>query len=102
MKLIELIKEKLGIDPLELDGDLNRETLKKMQSTINKMAEESDAEKEQEDLLKEAEKAKTWADNLNKARQKKFAIKEARKLARTKKGMTSARATLLRKLGQIE
>jgi len=102
MKLIELIKEKLGVDPTELDADVDKETLKDMQAKLNEIADEIDQDEKDREAIKNGQESKEWAERIMLARQKKFNIAKARKLARDKRGMTYERATLLGKQGKLD
>ena len=57
MKIIELIKEKLGLDDKDLEKDLDLNSVKKMQMHLDDMADELIAQNQQ----KEAEKLRLTA-----------------------------------------
>jgi len=102
MKLIELIKEKLGIDAKDLEGELNLDTVKVMQSHLGKIADELSQDQELVRIKAEEVKQQAWVDSMRKARAKTTKITQARKTAKDMKGRSPGRVSHLRRTGKID
>lgn len=68
MKIIELIKKKLGLNEADLDKDLDLNSVKKMQMHLDEMADELIIQSQQKEAeLKDAEN-QAWIKKVNEGR----------------------------------
>ena len=101
MKLIELIKEKLGLDENLLNEDLDLKTVKRMQTNLDDIADDlirEESKKEQERLqLERQEEAQRMAE----ARKHHHARNNTRAKLRREANISPGRRHLLKQRGKL-
>jgi len=101
MKLIELIKEKLGLDEDLLNEDLDLKTVKRMQTNLDNIADDlirEETKKEQDRLqLKQQEDAQRLAE----ARKPHHARNSMRAKLRHEASISPARRHILKQRGKL-
>ena len=101
MKILEIIKQKLGLDDKDLEKEIDLESVKSMQRHLDDVADELIAEqtrKEQEKLNAENQE---WKDKMNKARSRQQQMAKTRAKLQHMKGISPARLMKLRKEGKL-
>ena len=102
MKLIDLIKNNLGIDAKDLDKEADIETMKTIQENLTEALAVHDAEEQETEILKQEKENEEFKQRLIKAREKKHNINRARKTAEQRKGYSAGRLARLRRLGKVD
>ena len=101
MKLIELIKEKLGLDDKDLNKDLDLKTVKRMQTNLDDIADDlirEESKKEQDRLqLERQEEAQRMAE----ARKNHHARNNTRAKLRREANISPGRRHLLKQRGKL-
>ena len=101
MKIIDMIKQRLGLDEQDLDKEINLEELNKMQHQLDEVRDELISEQAQLESEKASQESQQWADNLTKARQPKHQANLTRKKLRHMRGINPARLRKLKQEGKI-
>mgnify|MGYP003345820039 CR=1 FL=1 len=101
MKIIDMIKEQLGLDAKDLDKDIDLKTVKQMQTHLDDLAD-AIIEKESEERRQAEQKAnEETAKRIHEARVNSRNKYEARKKLRHMQGISPARLMRLRKEGKL-
>jgi hypothetical protein len=101
MKLIELIKEKLGLDEDQLNEDLDLKTVKRMQTNLDNIADDlirEETKKEQDRLQLERQED---AQRLAEARKPHHARNSMRAKLRHEASISPGRRHLLKQRGKL-
>lgn len=101
MKLIELIKEKLGIDDKDLDKDLDLKAVKKMQTHLDDIADDLIAEQTSQEMEARALETQQYKEKLQKARGKQQQMAKTRAKLRHMKNINPARLRKLKQEGKL-
>jgi len=101
MKIIDMIKQRLGLDEQDLDKEMNLEELNKIQHQIDEVRDELITEQAQLEAEAKSKESQEWADNLTKARQSKHQANLTRKKLRHMKGINPARLRMLKEQGKL-
>jgi|TARA_B100000424_G_C22707046_1_gene385150 hypothetical protein len=101
MKIIDLIKEKLGLDEQDLDKEINIEELNKLQHQLDEVRDNLIAEQEQLKREKADAESKAWAENFQKAREKKLGGVKMRNTLRKQARINPSRLRKLKAEGKI-
>ena len=101
MKIIDMIKQRLGLDEQDLDKEINLEELNKIQHQIDEVRDELISEQAQLESEKASKESQEWADNLSKARAGKNKQNLTRKKLRHMKGINPARLRMLKQQGKL-
>ncbi len=101
MKIIEMIKQRLGLDEQDLDKEMNLEELNKIQHQLDEVRDELITEKAQQEAEAKAKESQEWADNLRKARQSKLSGKTTRDSLKKQARINPARLRKLKAEGKI-
>ena len=101
MKIIDMIKQRLGLDEQDLDKEMNLEELNKIQHQIDEVRDELISEQAQLEAEAKSKESQEGADNLTKARQSKHQANLTRKKFRHMKGINPARFRMLNEQGKF-
>ena len=101
MKIIDMIKQRLGLDEQDLDKEMNLEELNKIQHLIDEVRDELITEQAQLEAEAKSKESQEWADNLTKARAGKHKQNLTRKKLRHMKGINPARLRMLKEQGKL-
>ena len=101
MKIIDMIKQRLGLDEQDLDKEMNLEELNKLQYQLDNVRDEMIAEQERKASEKASKESQEWADNLRKARQSKLSGKTTRDALKKQARINPARLRKLKAEGKI-
>ena len=101
MKIIEMIKERLGLDEQDLDKEMNLQELNKLQHQLDDVRDELISEQQQQEADKKAQESHEWAENFRKAREGKLQGNITRKKLRHMKTINPARLRKLKAEGKI-
>ena len=101
MKIIEIIKQKLGLDDNDLDQEMDLDSVKRMQMHLDDVADQLIQEQTQKELEKQQQESKDWAERMRKARQGDYAKAQARKNLRHQAGISPARLRKLKAEGKL-
>ena len=101
MKIIDMIKQRLGLDEQDLDKEMNLEELNKIQHQIDEVRDELITEQAQLEAEAKSKESQEWADNLSKARAGKHKQNLTRKKLRHMKGINPARLRMLKEQGKL-
>ena len=101
MKIIDMIKQRLGLDEQDLDKEINLEELNKIQHQIDEVRDELITEQAQLEAEAKSKESQEWADNLSKARAGKHKQNLTRKKLRHMKGINPARLRMLKEQGKL-
>ena len=101
MKIIEMIKQRLGLDEQDLDKEMNLEELNKLQHQIDEVRDELISEQAQLESEKASKESHEWAVRFTKARQPKHKANLTRKKLRHMKTINPARLRKLKAEGKI-
>ena len=101
MKIIELIKEKLGLDDKDLDKDLDLNSVKKMQMHLDDVADELIIQSQQKEAeIKDAEN-QAWLKKVKEGRANSKRVNQARKKLSHQSRINPARLRKLKAEGKI-
>jgi hypothetical protein len=101
MKIIELIKEKLGLEDKDLDKQLDLKAVKKMQTHLDDVADELIAEQTLQEQEAKTLESQAYKDRLLKARSKQHNRNKTRTKLRHMQGINPARLRRLQQEGKI-
>ena len=101
MKIIEMIKQRLGLDDQDLDKEMNLEELNNIQHQLDEVRDELISEKAQQEADERAKESSEWAENFRKARQPGQQANLTRKKLRHMKTINPARLRKLKAEGKI-
>ena len=101
MKLIELIKEKLGLEDNDLDKEVDLKSVKKMQSHLSDVADDLIIEQTRQEMEARALETKQFKEKLQKARAKQHSRNNARAKLRHMKNISPARLRKLKQEGKL-
>ena len=101
MKIIDLIKEKLGLDEQDLDKEINIEELNKLQHQLDEVRDNLIAEQEQLKREKADKESEEWSRNFQKAREKKLGGVKMRNTLRKQARINPSRLRKLKAEGKI-
>ena len=101
MKILEIIKQKLGLDDKDLEKEIDLESVKSMQRHLDDVADELIAEQTRKDQEKLTAENKEWKDKMEKARSRQQQMAKTRAKLRHMKGISPARLMKLRKEGKL-
>ena len=101
MKIIELIKKKLGLNEADLDKDLDLNSVKKMQMHLDDVADELIIQSQQKEAeLKDAEN-QAWIKKVNEGRANSKRVSQARQKIRHEARINPARLRKLKAEGKL-
>jgi len=101
MKIIDLIKEKLGLEDKDLDKDLDLKAVKKMQSHLSDVADDLIIEQTRQEMEARALETKQFKEKLQKARAKQHSRNKTRAKLRHMKNISPARLRKLQQEGKL-
>jgi len=101
MKILEIIKQKLGLDDKDLEKEIDLESVKSMQRHLDDVADELIAEQTRKEQEKLNAENKEWKDKMDKARSRQQQMAKTRSKLRHMKGISPARLMKLRKEGKL-
>lgn len=101
MKIIELIKEKLGLDDKDLEKDLDLNSVKKMQMHLDDMADELIAQNQQKEAERKEAESKAWLKRVSEGREKSKRVNQTRKKLTHRSRINPARLRKLKAEGKI-
>ncbi|MDA0754789.1 MAG: hypothetical protein O3A43_01990 [Proteobacteria bacterium] len=101
MKIIELIKEKLGLDDKDLNKDLDLKAVKKMQTHLDDIADDLIAEQTRLDMEAQSQESQAFKERLQTARAKQHKANKTRAKLRHMKNINPARLRRLQQEGKI-
>ena len=101
MKILEIIKQKLGLDDKDLEKEIDLESVKSMQRHLDDVADELIAEQTRKEQEKLDAENKEWKDKMDKARSRQQQMAKTRSKLRHMKGISPARLMRLRKEGKL-
>ena len=101
MKIIDMIKQRLGLDEQDLDKEMNLEELNKIQHQIDEVRDELITEQAQLEAEAKSKESQECAHNLSKARAGKHKQNLTRKKLRHMKGINPARLRMLKEQGKL-
>lgn len=101
MKIIELIKEKLGLDDKDLNKDLDLKAVKKMQTHLDDIADDLIAEQTRMDMEAQSQESLAFKERLQTARAKQHKANKTRAKLRHMQGISPARLRRLQQEGKI-
>ena len=101
MKIIELIKEKLGLNEADLDKDLDLNSVKKMQMHLDDVADELIIQSQKKEAdIKDAEN-QAWLKRVKEGRENSKRVSQARQKIRHEARINPARRRKLKADGKI-
>jgi len=101
MKIIDLIKEKLGLEDKDLDKDLDLKAVKKMQTHLDDIADDLIAEQTRMDMEAQSQESQAFKERLQTARAKQHSRNKTRAKLRHMQGISPARLRKLQQEGKI-
>jgi hypothetical protein len=101
MKIIELIKEKLGLDDKDLEKDLDLNSVKKMQMHLDDMADELIAQNQQKEAEQRQAESSDWLKRISEGRANSKRVNQARKKLTHQSRISPARLRKLKAEGKI-
>ena len=101
MKIIDMIKQRLGLDEQDLDKEMNLEELNKIQHQIDEVRDELISEQAELERQKASQESAEWSEKFTKARQPKHRANLTRQKLRKMRGINPARLRKLKQDGKI-
>ena len=101
MKIIDMIKQRLGLNEQDLDKEINLEELNKMQHQLDEVRDELISEQAQLESEKASQESHEWSERFRKARQPKHRANLTRQKLRKMRGINPARLRKLKQDGKI-
>ena len=101
MKIIELIKQKLGLDDKDLDKPLDLKAVKKMQTHLDDIADELIAEQTRKEQEAKTLESQAFKEKLQTARSRQHQMAKTRAKLRHMQGISPARLRRLQQEGKI-
>ena len=101
MKIIELIKEKLGLDEKDLDKEIDLNSVKRIQMHLDDVADELIKQTTQDELDAKRTVELEARERMRNARQKQLNIKKVRDALKHQAGINPVRLAKLKKEGKL-
>lgn len=102
MKIIDVIKNRLGLKDDDLDKEMDIETSQALESAFMEASDELISEKVKADRLNKTLEAKGWAERVVSAHQKRREQNETRTQLRKEKLINPRRRMALKKQGKLK
>lgn len=102
MKIIDVIKNRLGLKEGDLDKEMDIKTSQALESAFMEASSTLIEEKFAKEKMQKQSEAEDWAKNVVKANQKRREQNDVRKKLRHEKGISPSRRVLLKKRGKLQ